>query len=167
MPARTGEEYLCGLREQCRAVWIRGERVEDVTTHPAFRHGAQSVAALYDMQHDPALQDVMTYASPTTAARVGLSFITPHTLQDLGGGEAALRQHRLFENRHQLALERTVAAFGTFAEELRQLVGDVLDRQVRGHSSLGRVVPNWSYYRTTLTSRHLLVLAAPRIPADP
>ena len=83
MPARTGEEYLCGLREQRRAVWIRGERVEDVTTHPAFRHGAQSVAALYDMQHDPALQDVMTYASPTTAARVGLSFITPHTLQDL------------------------------------------------------------------------------------
>jgi 4-hydroxyphenylacetate 3-monooxygenase len=83
MPARTGEEYLRGLREQQRAVWIGGERADDVTAHPAFRNGARSLAALYDMQHDAALQDVMTYASPTTGARVGLSFITPQTLHDL------------------------------------------------------------------------------------
>ncbi len=35
------------------------------------------------MQHDPALQDAMTYVSPTTGERVGLSFITPRTVQDL------------------------------------------------------------------------------------
>jgi 4-hydroxyphenylacetate 3-monooxygenase len=83
MPARTGLEYLRGLREQRRDVRICGERVKDVTTHPAFHNGARSVAALYDMQHDPALQEDMTYPSPTTGDRVGLSFVTPQTLHDL------------------------------------------------------------------------------------
>jgi 4-hydroxyphenylacetate 3-monooxygenase len=55
MPARTGQEYLRGLLERRREVWMWGGRIEDVTTHPAFRNGARSVAALYDMQHDPAL----------------------------------------------------------------------------------------------------------------
>src|SRR5213592_4407826 len=35
------------------------------------------------MQHDPALRDEMTYTSPTTGQRVGLSFITPKTTDDL------------------------------------------------------------------------------------
>lgn len=83
MPARTGQEYLRGLRERRREIWMCGERIEDVTKHPAFRNGARSVAALYDMQHDPALRQEMTYISPTTGERVGLSFITPQTLQDL------------------------------------------------------------------------------------
>src|SRR5918992_4045917 len=83
MPARTGEEYLKGLREQSAEVYLRGERVKDVTTHPATRDGARIIGRLLDMQHDPELRDEMTYTSPTTADRVGLSFIMPHTLSDL------------------------------------------------------------------------------------
>jgi aromatic ring hydroxylase len=52
MPARTGRDYLEGLRAQDREVWLDGERVSDVTTHPGLRGGAKAVAALYDMQHD-------------------------------------------------------------------------------------------------------------------
>ena len=52
MPARTGQQYLEGLRAQDREVWLDGERVRDVTTHPGLRGGAQAIAALYDMQHD-------------------------------------------------------------------------------------------------------------------
>ncbi len=48
----TGEQYLESLRDG-RAVYIDGERVEDVTTHPAFRNSARSVARLYDAMHDP------------------------------------------------------------------------------------------------------------------
>lgn len=83
MPARTGQDYIRGLQEQPREVWLAGERIDDVTTHPALRNGVRSVAALYDMQHDPALRDEMTYISPTTGDRVGLSFIIPRTLEDL------------------------------------------------------------------------------------
>ena len=56
---------------------------EDVTTHPALRNGVRSVAALYDMQHDPALREAMTYASPTTGHPVGLSFLVPQSMADL------------------------------------------------------------------------------------
>lgn len=83
MPARTGQEYINGLKEHPREVWIDGERVEDVTTHPALRNGVKSVAALYDMQHDQELREEMTYASPTTGDPVGLSFMIPQTVEDL------------------------------------------------------------------------------------
>src|SRR5947199_988388 len=83
MPARTGEQYIKGLQQQEREVWLGGERVKDVTTHPGLANGVRSVAALYDMQHDPTLREEMTYVSPTTGDRVGLSFIIPRTKQEL------------------------------------------------------------------------------------
>ena len=83
MPARTGQQYLSGLRERSAEVYISGKRVEDVTTHPSLRNGAASVAALYDMQYQDGLQDEMTYISPTSGEPVGLSFITPRTHEDL------------------------------------------------------------------------------------
>lgn len=83
MPARRGAEYLQRLKEHCPEVWLGNERIRDVTTHPALRRGARSVAHLYDMQHDPTLREEMTYISPTTSERVGLSFITPRSIDDL------------------------------------------------------------------------------------
>ena len=55
MPAHNGRQYLDGLRAQERVVYLGGERVRDVTTHPGLASGARAVAALYDMQHEPAL----------------------------------------------------------------------------------------------------------------
>lgn len=83
MPARTGAEYIKGLRDQEREVWLRGERVKDVTTHPALCNGMRSIAELYDMQHRPDLSDRMTYVSPSSGDRVGLSFIIPRTREEL------------------------------------------------------------------------------------
>ena len=48
----TGDEYLESLRDG-REIWIYGERVKDVTTHPAFRNTARMIARLYDALHDP------------------------------------------------------------------------------------------------------------------
>ena len=83
MPARTGKQYIAGLKDRPREVWIRGERVDDVTSHPAFRNGVRSVAALYDLQHDPVVGKEMTFTSPSSGDQVGLSFIIPQTLEDL------------------------------------------------------------------------------------
>jgi 4-hydroxyphenylacetate 3-monooxygenase len=54
----TGEEYLESLRDG-RSVYIDGEKVADVTEHPAFRNSARSIARLYDALHDADLQDVL------------------------------------------------------------------------------------------------------------
>lgn len=82
MGARTGQQYLDGLRDKRAEVWVGGERVTDVTTHPATRHAARSIATLYDLQHEPP-GDAMTYRSPTSGEPVGLSFLQPRTRDDL------------------------------------------------------------------------------------
>jgi 4-hydroxyphenylacetate 3-monooxygenase len=64
----TGAEFLESLR-QGREVYINGERVRDVTTHPAFRNSARSIARLYDALHDPATKDVLT--APTDTGSTG------------------------------------------------------------------------------------------------
>src|SRR6267378_1938787 len=83
MGARTGRQYIKGLQDQQREVWLGGERVKDVTTHPGLANGVRAIASLYDMQHDAALRDDMTYVSPTSGERVGLSFIVPRTREEL------------------------------------------------------------------------------------
>jgi aromatic ring hydroxylase len=47
----TGAEYIESLRDG-REVWIYGEKVKDVTEHPAFRGPIRSIARLYDALHD-------------------------------------------------------------------------------------------------------------------
>jgi 4-hydroxyphenylacetate 3-monooxygenase len=56
----TGRQKLERLQDG-RAVYIGAERVDDVTTHPAFRAGAHTIAALYDLKADPAKHDLFSY----------------------------------------------------------------------------------------------------------
>lgn len=60
----TGEEYIESLRDG-REVWLHGEKVKDVTTHPAFRNSVRSIARLYDALHDPEYKDVLTAPTDT------------------------------------------------------------------------------------------------------
>jgi 4-hydroxyphenylacetate 3-monooxygenase len=60
----TGAEFLESLRDG-REIWIYGQRVPDVTTHPAFRNPARMLARLYDALHDPAQRDVLTCPTDT------------------------------------------------------------------------------------------------------
>ncbi len=84
MPARTGQEYRERLAASRPTVHIHGETLTgDIPSHPAFRNLVASYAALYDMQHDPDLREVMTYDSPSSGERVGRSFIVPRTHEDL------------------------------------------------------------------------------------
>ena len=82
MAIRTGKELMESLRDD-RALFIDGERVTDVTTDPRFAGAAQSLAALYDMQHDPELVERMTFRSPRSGERVGFSFIEPRSVDEL------------------------------------------------------------------------------------
>ena len=86
----TGEEYLESLRDG-REVYIYGERVADVTTHPAFRNAARSIARLYDALHDPKHKDVLT--CPTDTGSGGFThkfFRVAHSREDLIGQREAI-----------------------------------------------------------------------------
>src|SRR5215469_11136765 len=77
---RTGKEHLESLRDG-RAVYIGGERVDDVTRHPAFRGAAATVAALYDLKADPANRDVMSYEED--GGRHSIYFLRARSRDDL------------------------------------------------------------------------------------
>ncbi|MQA04938.1 MAG: 4-hydroxyphenylacetate 3-hydroxylase [Streptosporangiales bacterium] len=87
---RSGVEYVEGLRDG-RSVYIDGERVSDVTTHPAFRGAVRSVAHLYDFASDPANREVMTYTSPETGNAHNVAFLLPHSTEDLARRRRGLR----------------------------------------------------------------------------
>lgn len=57
---KTGAEHLESLRDG-RTVFVGNERIADVTTHPVFRNGAQSIADIYDMKCAPENRDRMTF----------------------------------------------------------------------------------------------------------
>ena len=77
---KTGKEHLECLRDG-RVVYIGGEKVDDVTTHPAFAESAKSMAALYDMKGDPANRDVMSYEED--GERFSMYYLRPKNQEDL------------------------------------------------------------------------------------
>jgi 4-hydroxyphenylacetate 3-monooxygenase len=84
MAARSGRQFLERLATARVHVEIQGETVTGhIEQHPAFRNVIRSYADLYDMQHDPAHRDVLTYPSPKTGEPVATSFLTPRTPEDL------------------------------------------------------------------------------------
>lgn len=82
MPARTGAQYLEGLRDS-REIWFEGQRVRDVTAHPVLGRMAHTMAELYDLQWEPERREQLTYPSPTTGQPVSLAFIQPRCVDDL------------------------------------------------------------------------------------
>jgi 4-hydroxyphenylacetate 3-monooxygenase len=78
---RTGAQYLDSLRDG-RQVWINGERVADVATHPAFRPIVSLRARLYDMAHEAQHSAAMSYIDDASGERCNLALKLPKTQQD-------------------------------------------------------------------------------------
>jgi 4-hydroxyphenylacetate 3-monooxygenase len=86
----TGDEYIESLRDD-REIYLYGDRVKDVTTHPAFRNPVRMTARLYDALHDPEKKDVLT--APTDTGSDGYThrfFTTPHSVEDLVADQKAI-----------------------------------------------------------------------------
>src|SRR5277367_5699883 len=79
---RSGAEYLRSLKDG-RCVYVDGERVKDVTVHPAFAEAAKSVARLFDVAAAPENRELMTYPSPKTGAPVWRAWQIPKSHDDL------------------------------------------------------------------------------------
>jgi len=87
---QTGAEFLDSLRDD-RAVFIYGERVKDVTAHPAFRNTARMIARLYDALRDPAHQEKLL--APTDTGNGGMThayFKAPRNLAESVAGRDAI-----------------------------------------------------------------------------
>jgi 4-hydroxyphenylacetate 3-monooxygenase len=93
---RTGQDYLNGIRDG-REVWIDGERVRDVTQHPALRPIIDIRARMYDMAHEERYSSALTYVDGNERHSI---FLRPpqerkdwtdkvtavdHVMKDIGG----------------------------------------------------------------------------------
>ncbi len=76
---RTGEQYIESIRDG-REVYVNGEKVKDVPSHPMFKPLVDIRARIYDMAHDPDTADLMTYEENGDRFATGLKL--PYTQED-------------------------------------------------------------------------------------
>ena len=88
MGARTGQEFLDGLRKTSREIWVDGERIDDVTSHPKLVGGATTLASIFDRQHTYA--DECLYTHPETGEATNVSHMIPRSHEDLWKRHAGL-----------------------------------------------------------------------------
>jgi len=128
--ARTGKEYLEALKAAPPSIWYKGQKVEDPIAHPVFKGIVQSMAKLYDMQHEPKHRDILTYEENNR--RHGMSFLTPRTQADLTRRSAAYKlwadQYLGFMGRSPDYLNAVLTGYAGSAEYF----GDYADN-VRGY----------------------------------
>jgi 4-hydroxyphenylacetate 3-monooxygenase len=86
----NGAEYVASLKDD-RQIYIHGKKVDDVTTHPAFRNAVRMIARLYDALHDPEQKDVLTTDTDTgNGGYTHAFFKAPHSAADLVAGRDAI-----------------------------------------------------------------------------
>jgi 4-hydroxyphenylacetate 3-monooxygenase len=86
---RTGREYRESIRDG-RQVWINGEKVGDVTAHPAFKPIVDIRARIYDMAHEEKYRETMSYRDPGTNEANCTAHKLPHTQADWHAKRAAV-----------------------------------------------------------------------------
>jgi 4-hydroxyphenylacetate 3-monooxygenase len=86
---KTGSDHRRSLKDG-RAVYIDAQKVDDVTTHPAFRNAVASACGLYDLQAAPENLEKLTFVSPTSGERVNRLWELPRTRRELVDRRRAL-----------------------------------------------------------------------------
>ena len=84
----NGKQKLERMRDG-RAIYIGAERVDDVTCHPAFKNGAQTIAGLYDLTSDPERHDLFSFEED--GERFGLPWLRCRTRGDLARRMRAMK----------------------------------------------------------------------------
>jgi 4-hydroxyphenylacetate 3-monooxygenase len=113
--ARHGQDVLRRLRERPPALWYRGERVADVTSHEAFRGGITTLAELYDLQWRRAEDSL--FVSPASGRSVARSFQQPRTVAELE------------------QVGRALAVAAGFTHGMMGRVPDYLNRAISGYAA--------------------------------
>ncbi len=78
---RTGNQYRDSIRDG-RQVWINGEKVKDVASHPMLKPAVDVRARIYDLAHEEATQDLMSYVDDETGERNAIGLKLPYIKED-------------------------------------------------------------------------------------
>jgi len=78
MAIKTGKQYIESLRDG-RRLHIDGKVVTDVTAYAPLQGVIGTIASLYDDQHEPPLQEILTCVSPSSGQRVSTTYLEART----------------------------------------------------------------------------------------
>jgi 4-hydroxyphenylacetate 3-monooxygenase len=130
-----GRSYLESLRDG-REVWVHGEKVKDVTAHPAFAPVCRELARIYDLQAAPETRDTMTYVAES-GARVSYSYRMPETPEDLlrrrRNGEIWARESFGMLGRYPDFCAAMTVGFNDVRDELAKLDPSFAENVTRYH----------------------------------
>jgi aromatic ring hydroxylase len=82
MALRTPQEYKASLQDG-RVIYYKGQRVTDVTTHPALRVAVQHACIDYAMAEDPRYRELAVAHDPETGQEISRYFYLPRNSDDL------------------------------------------------------------------------------------
>ena len=124
MALRNGRQYSESLRDG-REVYIHGERVEDVTTHPILRKAIDHGAIDYELDKQEGLRDLFVTRSPITGNEIRRYFEIPRTAEDL------LRRRELIETatKHGNAVILFMKEIGTDALNALAMITHQMDKK--------------------------------------
>jgi 4-hydroxybutyryl-CoA dehydratase/vinylacetyl-CoA-Delta-isomerase len=83
MKIKTKEDYIRSLKEQGHVVYYNGQRVKDITTHPAFIPHINAAAKTYEMALAPEFEDLATAVSHLTGQRISRFTHIHQSVEDL------------------------------------------------------------------------------------
>jgi 4-hydroxybutyryl-CoA dehydratase/vinylacetyl-CoA-Delta-isomerase len=130
MSLRDGKQYIESLRDG-REVYIHGERVEDVTTHPVIRRAIDHGAIDYELDKRGELRELLVTRSPTTGNEIRRYFEIPMSVEDL------LRRRELIETTttHGNAIILFMKEIGTDALNALAMITHQMDKKNGTHYS--------------------------------
>ncbi|MBW8012072.1 MAG: 4-hydroxybutyryl-CoA dehydratase [Chloroflexi bacterium] len=150
MPLRTSEEYLESLRDG-RQVYILGESVEDVTTHPVLSVPTKHSSIEFDLAQDPDLKDLTQAELETIGETVSRYYQLPRTPEDL------LKRRELIEYGSEVGLSFPlfIKAIGSDCLNALHIVCEALDNNEGTNYS-----PRVKAYRDYCASNDLALAGA-------
>ena len=80
--ARTGEQFLEGLRQGGREIWLNGEMISHPLDHPELRAAGLSMARVFDLQHEHA-EEMLAPAPEDPDRLVNVTHLIPREIDDL------------------------------------------------------------------------------------
>lgn len=117
---KSGQQHLDGLKDG-RVIYIGDERIEDVTTHPAFARAAETVAQLYDVKHETANKDLLSFEED--GERYSMWFLRAKTQDDL---RRRMRAHKFIGDRTYGMMGRSPDHVSSFVTGM-SITPDVFD----------------------------------------
>lgn len=136
---RNADQYIESLRDG-REVYIHGERVDDVTTHPSLRKAIDHGAIDYELDKRPDLRDLLVTRSSDTGNEIRRYFEVPRTAEDL------LRRQELIETttRNGGSVVLFMKEIGTDALNALNMVCHDIDKKY-GTEYSARVARYWQH----------------------